>query len=714
MDFEKDATGLTGALAEGMTGVDIEETEEIARLDGAAAEDLAGAGNETAEDLEELALLDGADEENLAEEAEELSDMDSVPEAEPDTSDEEAAEELEALDEAESEEPGPDAVDGDIEEDISAAQDTETGLYSEKETQNIVPETGTLSETGTVSETGMVSETGVVSETGTLSETGAVSETGEAASATTKSFVKPTENIFAGKGGRNVSQTVGEDTEETEETESGDKKVKMVSVGFRNAGKKLYYRTGGYDLHIGDKVIVETVRGIEMGSVVMPPMLMDPNKLHIRPDAIIRPANEIDQNQAAENRAREREAYHVCKQKIGEHGLDMKLVQAEYTFDRSKLIFYFTADGRVDFRGLLKDLASTFHTRIELRQIGVRDETRVLGGIGVCGREVCCKTYLRTFAPVSVKMAKEQNLSLNPTKISGLCGRLMCCLKNEEETYEYLNRAMPRLGSRVQTKEGETGVVKSIDILKQKASVLFEENDEREMRVYNVSDLVFRSFRGKREEGAGEAPFTDTAAAAEATADAGEMTLNSGFDDNNNAAGQDGGEPRASRPDGRRNGTGDRKKDGNRGGRGRRNDNRHGDHKDRGNRPPRSEGEGSEGQSAEGRPNGGYSRGYGSSRSEESSSGEGRANGGYSRGYRDDFSKDGDGEHKSGDSDRRSGDGDRRSGDSDRKSGDRRNNHGRNRRNDRNSGRGRSGSRSRDASDTQRNGENRRPAEEQS
>ncbi len=624
MDFEKDAEVLT---------------EDIEVLQEAADNESVG----------ELALLDGAEEESFAEEVEELSDIDSVPEAEPDEGDEEAAEELEALDEAESAEPGPDAVDGDIEEGISSAEDIVSEDISDIETKNNVLETN------------------------------------DAASAEEKPSIKPTENIFAGKGDRNTIKAAEEDTEDTE---SGEKKVKMVSVGFRNAGKKLYYRTGGYDLHIGDKVIVETVRGIEMGSVVMPPMLMDPDKLHIRPDAIIRPANEIDLNQAAENRAREREAYHVCKQKIGEHGLDMKLVQAEYTFDRSKLIFYFTADGRVDFRGLLKDLASTFHTRIELRQIGVRDETRVLGGIGVCGREVCCKTYLRSFAPVSVKMAKEQNLSLNPTKISGLCGRLMCCLKNEEETYEYLNRAMPRLGSRVQTKEGETGVVKNIDILKQKASVLFEENDEREMRVYNVSDLVFRSFRGKREEGAEDAPFTDAAPAPETAADAGEMTLDSGFDDNNNAEAA-GGEPRASRPDGRRNGSGDRKNDRSRGGRGRRSDSRRGDRKDRDNRPPRSDGEG---QSAEGRPNGGYSRGYGSSRSEESSSGDGRANGGYSRGYRDDFSKDGDGEHKSGD---------RRS-----------NHHGR--RNDRNSGRGRSGSRSRDASDTQRNGENRRPAEEQS
>ena len=276
-------------------------------------------------------------------------------------------------------------------------------------------------------------------------------------------------------------------------------------------GKNVKKDSAGKDLHIGDKVIVETVRGMEMGSVVMPPIEMEKKRLRVDPGPITRIANDIDLDQEAENRAREREAYHLCRQKIGEHGLEMKLVQAEYTFDRNKLIFYFTADGRVDFRELLKDLASTFHTRIELRQIGVRDETRVLGGIGMCGREVCCKTYLRNFAPVSVKMAKEQNLSLNPTKISGLCGRLMCCLKNEEETYEYLNREMPRIGSKVETAEGEIGTVRNIDILKQKASVLFEENDEREMRVYDVADLKFRARRGKKPEGEGSEEAAEAA-----------------------------------------------------------------------------------------------------------------------------------------------------------------------------------------------------------
>lgn len=286
----------------------------------------------------------------------------------------------------------------------------------------------------------------------------------------------------------------------SDESPESSEIIKVVSIAFRNEGKRLIRCPEGMHLRTGDNVIVETARGLSMGSVAMPPVDFPATKAKTHEETIIRVATDIDMDQEAENRMHEREAFLICRQKISDHGLLMNLVQSEYTFDRSKLLFYFTADGRVDFRELLKDLASTFHTRIELRQIGVRDETKVLGGIGICGREVCCRTYLKTFAPVSVKMAKEQNLSLNPTKISGICGRLMCCLKNEEETYEYLNRAMPRLGSKVMTKEGEIGVVKNIDILKQKASVLFEEEDEREMRVYDVSDLKIKSHRGKKDE----------------------------------------------------------------------------------------------------------------------------------------------------------------------------------------------------------------------
>ena len=192
------------------------------------------------------------------------------------------------------------------------------------------------------------------------------------------------------------------------------------------------------------------------------------------------------------NREREKSAYKTCQEKIAKHGLEMKLVQAEYTFDNNKLLFYFTADGRIDFRELVKDLASVFRTRIELRQIGVRDETKMLGGIGICGRELCCCSYLSDFVPVSIKMAKEQNLSLNPTKISGVCGRLMCCLKNEEETYEYLNSRLPGVGDSVMTATGQTGEVQSVNVLRQLVKVIVDIDDEKEIREYKVEELKFR------------------------------------------------------------------------------------------------------------------------------------------------------------------------------------------------------------------------------
>lgn len=274
--------------------------------------------------------------------------------------------------------------------------------------------------------------------------------------------------------------------------------TKLVGVGFKNAGRSYFFEPGEFDINIGDKVIVETSRGIELGTAKTPVLEYSDEQIGEKQfTPIIRIANESDLDQEAENRNKEREAYLICREKIKNHGLEMKLVQAEYTFERNKLLFYFTADGRVDFRELLKDLASTFHTRIELRQIGVRDETKVLGGIGICGREVCCRTYLRSFGPVSVKMAKEQNLSLNPTKISGICGRLMCCLANEEETYEHLNSTMPRQGATVETPDGKVGTVRNMNILKQKVLVLFEENDEKELREYDVSDLKFKNTRGK-------------------------------------------------------------------------------------------------------------------------------------------------------------------------------------------------------------------------
>jgi cell fate regulator YaaT (PSP1 superfamily) len=197
------------------------------------------------------------------------------------------------------------------------------------------------------------------------------------------------------------------------------------------------------------------------------------------------------------NKEREVEAFAICKEKIAKHGLEMKLIAAEYTFDNNKLLFYFTADGRIDFRELVKDLASVFRTRIELRQIGVRDETKMLGGIGICGRELCCKAYLSDFVPVSIKMAKEQNLSLNPTKISGVCGRLMCCLKNEQETYEYLNSRMPSVGDSVTTPMGMVGQVTGVNILRQSVKVVVDNGEEREQQEYPVEELRFTPRRRK-------------------------------------------------------------------------------------------------------------------------------------------------------------------------------------------------------------------------
>ena len=219
--------------------------------------------------------------------------------------------------------------------------------------------------------------------------------------------------------------------------------VKVVGVRFRNAGKIYYFGPGKLDIHAGMHVIVETARGVEMGTVMMEPKGVSEEEVIQPLKPVIRIATEADEKTVAKNREKEKDAFRICLEKIAKHKLDMKLVEAEYTFDNNKLLFYFTADGRIDFRELVKDLAAVFRTRIELRQIGVRDETKIMGGIGICGRALCCNTYLSEFAPVSIKMAKEQNLSLNPTKISGVCGRLMCCLKNEEETYEYLNSRLP-------------------------------------------------------------------------------------------------------------------------------------------------------------------------------------------------------------------------------------------------------------------------------
>ena len=269
--------------------------------------------------------------------------------------------------------------------------------------------------------------------------------------------------------------------------------TKIVGIRFRTAGKIYYFDPVDFDLDMAMHVIVETARGIEMGTVLIPPKEVDDDKVVSPLKPVIRVATDEDEKTVERNKEKEKEAFAICKEKIIKHGLEMKLVDAEYTFDGNKLLFYFTADGRIDFRELVKDLAAVFRTRIELRQIGVRDETKILGGIGICGRTLCCHTYLSEFAPVSIKMAKEQNLSLNPTKISGVCGRLMCCLKNEQETYEYLNSKLPNIGEKLKTKDGVFGEVQRVDVLRQKVKLIVEdENGDKEIQEYKIDDLVMR------------------------------------------------------------------------------------------------------------------------------------------------------------------------------------------------------------------------------
>ena len=275
--------------------------------------------------------------------------------------------------------------------------------------------------------------------------------------------------------------------------------VKIIGVRFRNVGKIYYFNPKSFQMKPGDHVIVETARGVEYGTVVLGPKEVDDRQVVQPLKDVIRMATQKDDAKEESNRKKEKEAYQVCVKKIRAHQLEMKLIDAEYTFDNNKVLFYFTADGRVDFRELVKDLAGVFKTRIELRQIGVRDETKILGGIGICGRVLCCHSHLSEFIPVSIKMAKEQNLSLNPGKISGVCGRLMCCLKHEEETYEELNRRLPNTGDYVTTDDGLKGEVSSVNVLRQLVKVLVEVNDEKELREYKVEQLKFR----RRQHGRG-------------------------------------------------------------------------------------------------------------------------------------------------------------------------------------------------------------------
>ncbi len=273
--------------------------------------------------------------------------------------------------------------------------------------------------------------------------------------------------------------------------------VKVIGVRFRTAGKIYFFDPGNLEIRQGDHVIVETARGIEYGTVIGAPKEVEEEKVVQPLKPVLRIANNKDDEQEAANRQKEKDAFKICLEKIRKHGLQMKLIDAEYTFDNNKVLFYFTADGRIDFRELVKDLASVFKTRIELRQIGVRDETKLLGGIGICGRALCCHTYLSEFAPVSIKMAKEQNLSLNPTKISGVCGRLMCCLKNEEETYEELNRKLPNVGDFVTTDDGLKGEVHSVNVLRQLVKVVVDVGDEKEIQEYRADQLRFKKRHGK-------------------------------------------------------------------------------------------------------------------------------------------------------------------------------------------------------------------------
>ncbi|HIU66351.1 MAG TPA: stage 0 sporulation family protein [Candidatus Caccomorpha excrementavium] len=274
--------------------------------------------------------------------------------------------------------------------------------------------------------------------------------------------------------------------------------INVIGVRFRRAGKVYYFDPAGMEIVNGDNVIVETARGVEYGTVVLGPRDVAEDTVIQPLKPVIRKATPEDDETERRNREKEKDAFRICLEKIAKHGLEMKLIGCEYTFDNNKVLFYFTADGRIDFRELVKDLASVFKTRIELRQIGVRDETKIVGGVGICGRALCCHTYLTEFAPVSIKMAKEQNLSLNPTKISGVCGRLMCCLKNEQEAYEELNGKLPNVGDLVTTNDRLKGEVQSVSVLKQLVRVVVAlDNDEKEVREYKVEDLRFKPKRKK-------------------------------------------------------------------------------------------------------------------------------------------------------------------------------------------------------------------------
>ncbi len=277
--------------------------------------------------------------------------------------------------------------------------------------------------------------------------------------------------------------------------------TKIIGVKFREAGKVYYFSPGSLDIKRGSHVIVETARGIEYGTAVLGVTEVKDEEIVSPLKSVIRAATPEDDAHEEDNRRKEQNAIVICKEKIANRNLAMKLINAEYTFDNNKILFYYYSDGRVDFRELVKDLAAVFHTRIEMRQVGVRDEAKLRGGLGICGRPICCTTYLGDFQPVSIKMAKEQNLSLNALKISGVCGRLMCCLKNEEETYEELNRNLPNVGEEVTIiAEKQKGHVHSVNVLRQLVKVVVEVNDEKELREYKPEELLFKKRKPRKTE----------------------------------------------------------------------------------------------------------------------------------------------------------------------------------------------------------------------
>ena len=266
--------------------------------------------------------------------------------------------------------------------------------------------------------------------------------------------------------------------------------VIVVGIRFKKAGKIYYFDPDNNPVKVGDFAIVETARGIEFGETVIGPKEVGEDEIIAPLKKVLRIANDEDKVRNEQNLEKEKQAFDICLKKIAEHGLSMKLVDVEYTFDNNKVIFYFTADGRVDFRELVKDLASIFKTRIELRQIGVRDEAKMIGGLGPCGRSLCCSAFLGEFEPVSIKMAKEQNLSLNPTKISGICGRLMCCLKYEQDTYECIRKRLPKIGSIVNTPDGQGEVIENSVVNESVKVKIKTQDDDDEPRIYRIEQVT--------------------------------------------------------------------------------------------------------------------------------------------------------------------------------------------------------------------------------